>query len=522
MDGMGAGLLDNPDYLKQLQDALSQMGPNDADKATAKNMGLLSFGLSALANVRKPTLMGVGEAGQTAVNQYQEWIKQQQAMRGQNMQNLGALDALRQSMGARQAMVDMYKQSGMPGATQAPPQVSMGPPDASGDGSPQTAPSGIAPLGSASGGMATKAQMAESYQRYGMGMAARGFPDQATKYFDIAEKMRPVLDKTQTLINPTTGERQTVNIYKDGTTSVVPYAPDTPDLSFHDTGQVLQPFNPKTGQPVGQGTPLAPSIGQAETQRHNLVTEGSPDAIEASAQAIAGSQLPPLEGNALRTPYGQNVMRRVLEVNPQYSAIDYHTAQKAVTAFATGPQGDAVRAISVANNHVGTLMPLIGALNSGDVQALNKAAIWYKTQTGQSAPTDFNGIKSIVADEVVKAVVGGASALGDREKIDAAFNNVNSPAQLKSLVQKYQLLMGGQLEGLQRQYKASTGRADFTKLLSAESQSQMPNAAPSAAPANLTVNRTALVNAQQAIKRGADPAAVKARLMQAGVDPSGL
>jgi hypothetical protein len=53
----------DPETQAQLQAILRQMGPSDADKACARQMGLLNFGLSALANVRKPTLVGLGEAG---------------------------------------------------------------------------------------------------------------------------------------------------------------------------------------------------------------------------------------------------------------------------------------------------------------------------------------------------------------------------------------------------------------------------------------------------------------------------
>jgi len=45
---------------------------------------------------------------------------------------------------------------------------------------------------------------------------------------------------------------------------------------------------------------------------------------------------------------------------------------------------------------------------------------------------------------------------------------------------------------------------------------------PAAPPQKLTTNATAVWKAQQAIKAGADPAAVRQRLISTGVDPGGL
>ena len=64
-------------------------------------------------------------------------------------------------------------------------------------------------------------------------------------------------------------------------------------------------------------------------------------------------------------------------------------------------------------------------------------------------------------DEIVAAVVPGVGALADRQAIKKTILASSSPEQLKGIVANYKELIGGQLNGLETQYKAGTGRNDF-------------------------------------------------------------
>ena len=112
-------------------------------------------------------------------------------------------------------------------------------------------------------------------------------------------------------------------------------------------------------------------------------------------------------------------------------------------------------------DHLDTLGSTVDALKNGNVRLFNELGNQVAAATGNPAPTDFNAVKQIVGDEIVKAVIGGAGALGDREEVAKVLNAANSPAQLASVVNRYKQLMGGQLKGLRKQYEASTGRKDF-------------------------------------------------------------
>lgn len=206
---------------------------------------------------------------------------------------------------------------------------------------------------------------------------------------------------------------------------------------------------------------------QAETARHHRALEGDPEVVESTAQAIAKGDLAPLSGFALARPMGQNIMSRVIAINPQFDPTQFAVRQKAEKDFATGKPGNTVRSFNVALSHLDTLDTLADALNNKDTRLINVIGNKISVQTGSSAPTNFEAAKKIVGDEIVKAIVGSGGGVTDRQEAASAISSASSPAQLKGVIKTYKELMKGQLGGLRDQYKATTGKDDFdTKYLS--------------------------------------------------------
>lgn len=145
---------------------------------------------------------------------------------------------------------------------------------------------------------------------------------------------------------------------------------------------------------------------------------------------------------------------------------DVKAKAAAVQAFTSGKLGNTVRSFNVLQSHLDTFSNMADALDNGNMQALNKISNAWAAQTGKAAPTNFEAIKHIVGDEIVKAVTGSAGALGDREAAAKTIASINSPAQLKGVIESYRELANGQLQGLRQQYQTSTGRNDFDRYLS--------------------------------------------------------
>ena len=170
-----------------------------------------------------------------------------------------------------------------------------------------------------------------------------------------------------------------------------------------------------------------------------------------------------------RTPpqFRQAVWQRLQDKYPDWSEQTYNQENRANVAFGTGPQGNVVRSLSVATDHLDTLKQIAHALGNSDKPAYNRLRQEYLKQTGSPLPTNFDAAKGIVGDEVVKAVVGsgGAGALADREEIKATLNRAMATGQIDGAIDVYIQLMGGQLKGLRSQYERATGKKDFNTLL---------------------------------------------------------
>jgi len=217
-------------------------------------------------------------------------------------------------------------------------------------------------------------------------------------------------------------------------------------------------------QPIPQTDPNHwERIGAPPAKEEPTAPSGVRNNIESQAQAIANYQSKPATAGGQQGPYNQAVMARVRQINPEYDESKWETAKKTRQAFTTGRQGDTVRNLNVSVGHLDTLNEAARALDNNNFRLANQVTNEYRYAIGAPEITNFNALKTIVGNEVAKAVSGaGGSALGDREEIRREIDAANSPKQLVGVVKKYQDLMAEQLVGLKTQYEDS-GLKDFNK-----------------------------------------------------------
>lgn len=236
------------------------------------------------------------------------------------------------------------------------------------------------------------------------------------------------------------------------------------------TGEIKQVTAPQkddhfAAAEAGRNARSAASIAARPSQQ-----TGSEDNIELAAKAISNYQQSPLGSMAMRSPYGQAVMARVMELNPDYQSNEYGARSKAYKDFASGKNGNQVRSFNVAISHLDSLQKIADAMDNGDIPVLNKLRNEFSRQTGKATPNTFDGMKKIVTDEIVKSIVGAGGGVADREEASQTISAANSPAQLAGIMNGYKELMAGQLGGLKQQYEQTTGRKDFTRFLTSEAQ----------------------------------------------------
>ncbi|MBU6232392.1 hypothetical protein KGP36_07195 [Patescibacteria group bacterium] len=132
--------------------------------------------------------------------------------------------------------------------------------------------------------------------------------------------------------------------------------------------------------------------------------------------------------------------------------IDYKSSTKQDAAFTSGPLGNTTRSLDVSVAHLDVLKDLGDALQNGDIRWINAAKQAFAQQTGGPAPTSFDMAKAIVADEILKGVIVGQSAMSDRKDLAEKINSAASPEQLAGGIGVAHKLLSGQLDGLRNQF----------------------------------------------------------------------
>lgn len=337
---------------------------------------------------------------------------------------------------------------------------------------------------------ASRASMFDTYMGYGDRLTAAGKTAAAKQYYDLAKSVQPKLKEMKTLTDAS-GKRVVVNVNEDGSVKQLDgFSPDAEKLAFHNTGGATVGVDPYSGKQIASlnntQTPDSIASGRIAIRGQNMVDarakEGNnkvdPVQTENIAQMIASGRMAPLGQMAMRSPAGVAIMSRVQEINPEFRAQTFTTGTKAERDFATGKQGNSVRSFNVSLSHLDTLDHLADALHNKDTKLINKVGNYFAEQSGGEAPTNFDAAKKIVADEIVKAIVGSGGGVADREEAARVIDKANSPAQLKGVIKQYKELMRGQLHGLEQQYKVSTGRDDFDKYLSPAARAESHGGAP--------------------------------------------
>lgn len=166
-------------------------------------------------------------------------------------------------------------------------------------------------------------------------------------------------------------------------------------------------------------------------------------------------------------PYYERLADAVAQYNPDFDATAYNTRKTASSAFTTGIQGRQLLAFGSAVKHLETLGGLIDALKNKDTIQLNRLNNLWEKQTGQSAVTNFDAAKGIVAKEIMKSIVTGGGGVEERQELSRLMDAAKSPQQLRGVVDTYYELMKAQQENLIIQRDAAglprSSLPDYTK-----------------------------------------------------------
>lgn len=234
--------------------------------------------------------------------------------------------------------------------------------------------------------------------------------------------------------------------------------------------------------------PQAPMSPERLAQEKQLIKDrqaaqtAGDAALDNTAQLIANYQAQPLSSFAMRSPQGAEIMSRVKQINPDYDSRFYQASQATQTAFDKGPQGDQVRSLNVAIQHLDVLGKASDALKNGDIQRLNQLGQFFSQEFGSPVPTNFNAIKQIVSSEVIKAAVVRGGTKGERDQAQEDVSRASSPAQLAGVIDSWKSLLAGQMKGLKQQYESGTHLKNFDEKLLPETKAALSGQSTTPAP----------------------------------------
>ena len=230
----------------------------EEDKRAALTQGLLAAGLAALGARKGSEYNALGQAGLLGITGYNTSLRD--ATNAREQQAL---------MKMRQEMYDMQKAQWEEQQRQARAQQAAAagaftgghPAIPGGEAEPREG--GMTPGLPAYGGQFNPQAYVSALQQQGLPMQAIAA---AEKYAPKPKELKEQRTLTQN------GKRVTVNVYKDGSTEVVPFAPDLEKPHFVSTGaKVGVPLDPFTGKPLGEG--VQATMAPADAARLGLDRE---------------------------------------------------------------------------------------------------------------------------------------------------------------------------------------------------------------------------------------------------------
>jgi hypothetical protein len=265
-----------------------------------------------------------------------------------------------------------------------------------------------------------------------------------------------------------------------------------------------------------------------------------PKAYQNQVDAIIDGRQEPYTGRAASAPgAGRAVMAAVAEKDPGYDASLYPARKGLRESFTNGADANTIVSRNTALGHLNELDATINKLPTVGWAKGTPFASYYMTlanaaaQKGTGSPeaqalASFDSARRLYSDEITKFYAGTGGGEAEREQAQRDFDEAKTPAELHAAVATQARLIQSKTAALQ--YKWHQGMdsptrkaADFPidTPTSQKALDEIAARSPQGGAGALTQSQ-AISQAKDAIARGADPTAVRQRLIQGGFDATGL
>jgi hypothetical protein len=219
-------------------------------------------------------------------------------------------------------------------------------------------------------------------------------------------------------------------------------------------------FNPHTGGAAG-GEPDANAI---EFGAYKLYKTGQMPSLGMGGGSAKMAMLAGAADLARREAAGEDVTNPGFE-HALANGQDFTAGGKALGSFAAGPLGNQTRALNNVVGHLKLYDGMLSALDSGDVQLINKASAAWKKAFGSDAPTNLQAAGTLIGPELTKIMTNSNAGTGEERQsfLQTAGSLSNAPDQGHGAIRTLTSMLGRQAGDLAIQYHGATGRGDFAK-----------------------------------------------------------
>jgi hypothetical protein len=190
-----------------------------------------------------------------------------------------------------------------------------------------------------------------------------------------------------------------------------------------------------------------------------------------TARAIAEYRVPPPSARSMASGPGKALMDRVMRLNPSFDGSQFPSRNKMRQAFTSGPQGQALNSLNTAIVHLDQFVDAAKELGNGSFQPTNALVNWVKTVSGSSAPTNFEGIKTIMSGELASAFKKSGATDTEIHQVEQSIAQKQSPAQLLDYATQVAIpALSGKANTYDEQWKQAMGDKDASPVYTPSSK----------------------------------------------------
>lgn len=217
-------------------------------------------------------------------------------------------------------------------------------------------------------------------------------------------------------------------------------------------------YDAATKEPVTKGIKLKPP---AAVTTFNMLgpQSGSVDQPSELAKSIAAYQTPmpsPRSSSPAAMAEVNSILKQVRAINPSYDAKNYVQAQH----FLNNSQAP-LNALNTAIEHLDQFADVAAAMGNGSFRPGNAIFNWFKTTFGDSAPTNFDGMKNIMAGELAATFKKSGATDQEIANVQTSINRSASPQQLQDYITKIALpAIVSKAKTYDEQYHQMVGKSD--------------------------------------------------------------